>query len=256
MCCFRRRQEIELVTFSGMSDRWGFEEDDEWDVVDESAEPVSDGDDFLRGTDPDGIVTVAVTENAEVRSVMLTPDWKSAVDPRGLHSHVVAAMNAATMQALARQVERAGLSDSSSPGTGAPPATSDRLTEETPITKEDAMRLVDAATADLERFMSRASTIADAVISIESAGGHVMVSGRQRQVREVTIDADWAGRVRPTEIEAELLDVLRRFGAESDLGELAQGPRSPAITELQNLAADPHALVRRITRAHQGGGNP
>lgn len=239
-----------------MSDRWGFEEDDEWDLPDESVEPVSDGDDLLRGTDPDGVVTVAVTENAEVRTVTLAPDWKSAVDPRGLHSNVLAAMNAATMQALARQVEQVGLRDANSPGTDAPRVTSDRVIDETPITKEDAMRLVDAATADLAEFMSNASAIVDAVISVESAGGHVTVSGRQRYVQTVTIDVEWAGRVRHSEIESELLDVLSRFGAQSDLGELASGPRSSAITELQSLAADPQALVRRIARAHQGGGNP
>lgn len=238
-----------------MSDRWGFEEDDEWDVVNAPVEAGSEGEDLLRGMDSDEVVTVAVTENLNVRSVVLAPDWRSATDPRDLHSHVLAAMNAATMHVLARQVERVG-SGSFSPVTGAPPATSDQSTEETPITKEDAMRLVDAATSDLERFMSTVSAIADTVISVESAGGHVTVSGRKRQLREVTIEADWAARVRPTEIEAELLDVLHRFGAESDLGELARGPRSSAISELQSLAADPRALVRRIARAHRRGGDP
>ncbi len=79
-----------------MGGRWGFEEDDEWDIADESSDVVSDEDNFLRGTDSERIVTVAVTENVEVRSVMLAPEWKGLVDPRGLHFHVLAAMNAAT----------------------------------------------------------------------------------------------------------------------------------------------------------------
>ncbi len=235
-----------------MNIRWGFEEDDEWDDqnVDEST---TETDQPLTGQDRDGIVTVAVNDAAEVVSVSLARDWKSSVDPRGLHANVLAAMNAATMQALAKQVEQIDMTGQPSAGTGTPRATSERRQglDDTPITKEDAIRLVDAATADLERYLAQASAIIDASVTTTSAGGHVSVSGRQRQVLDVSIDVSWAGSVRYSEIESELLDALTGFSARSSLGELAQGPQSAAITELMTLASDPQALVRRIRQSHQ-----
>lgn len=114
-----------------MNIRWGFEEDDEWDGPN-ADEPTTEIDEPLIGHDRDGIVTVAVTDAAEVVSVSLARNWKDSVDPRALHTHVLAAINAATMRALAKQVEQIDMSGQSSAGTGTPPSTSERRGEKTP----------------------------------------------------------------------------------------------------------------------------
>lgn len=233
-----------------MNDRWGFEEADD-EVEPGSSGPgasIEDNDESLTGHDPAGVVTIAVTDAADVISVRLANDWKDTVDPRTLHSHVLDAMNAATMQALAKRAEQVDLDGGQDAGTSSPLATSQPPQEERPITKEDAMRLIDAVSADLDQFMRRASMITNQVITAESSGAHVSVSGKQRQVVNLTIDPAWASRVRNSEIESELTDALTSFTAKSSLGDLAQGPRSSAIDELMSLVADPRSMVRRINQ--------
>ncbi|MQA64094.1 MAG: hypothetical protein GEU86_22160 [Actinophytocola sp.] len=241
------------IASRGMNIRWGFEEDDEWDDPDGEGESTTESDESITGQDRDGIVTVAVNEAGDVVSVRLAGDWKNSVDPRALHTSVVDATNAATMHALAVQVEQVDMTGQPESGTGVQSSTSEysERGDSMPITKEDAMRLVDTASADLERYLTQASTIIDAPVTTTSAGGHVTVSGRQRQVLDVSIDTNWVGDVRYTEIESELLDALTGFSTQSSLGELAQGPQSAAITELMSLASDPQALVRRIRRARE-----
>lgn len=236
-----------------MNIKWGFEEGDEWE--DQNAEePPAEIDDSLTGRDPAGIVTVAVTDAGEYVSVKLTRDWKNSVDPRALNTSVLAAMNAATMRALAKQIEQIDMTGRTPEGTAGTPATSDPhqgLGPTSPLTKEDAIRLVDAATADLERYLRQASTIVDVPVTATSAGGHVTVSGRRRQVLDVSIDVNWAGSVRYSEIESELLDAVTGFSARSSLGELALGPQSAAIDELMALASDPQSLISKIRQAHE-----
>ena len=60
--------------------------------------------DRLVGQDPDQIISVTVSPNAAVLAVTVDRDWTRAVDPRGLHSNVLAAANAATM--VARSPDR------------------------------------------------------------------------------------------------------------------------------------------------------
>lgn len=87
--------------------RWGFEEAEDWEYNQpptQAEETVPDSD-RLTGQDPDGVVTVTVSPAAEILSVALDRNWTRAVDPHGLHSSVLAAANAATITALARQVE-------------------------------------------------------------------------------------------------------------------------------------------------------
>lgn len=110
---------------------------------------------------------------------------------------------------------------------------------------------MDAVTADLNQFMRQVSEVTDRVVTIDSAGGNVRISGRQRQVSEVTIDPQWANRARASEVEGELQDALSRFANESSPGELTQGPRSPALDELMHLVANPEAMMRRIKQARR-----
>ena len=88
-------------------EEWAFENEiDLWDDGESpppaEAEPEPDG---PTGRDGDSVVTVTVSPEGEVRKVELAEDWKSKVDPRGLHSTVLTAANAATIQALVRQTQ-------------------------------------------------------------------------------------------------------------------------------------------------------
>lgn len=212
-----------------MSDRWGFEEADDWEVQESQPQQVAEA---LVGQDADGLATVTVTPTADVVSVRLAGDWRQS---RGLSAAVVSAANAATMRALAWQVENP-------PPASAPVGTPD----ETPISAADALRLVDAVSADLAAFASRTAEIIDRPVVAESRGGHVRGSARGGQVVELTIDPGWTSAVRVSEVESELLDALKTLRVRSVPAELTGGPKSDAITELTALLADPNALLRRV----------
>jgi len=213
-----------------MNRNWGFEEED-----DPGDSPVDE--ELLTGADADGIVTVAVDDAADVRSVRLGDGWQGNEVRRGLGARVVEAMSAATARAMAKQAERI---DELVPAAATPPV------EQTPLTTEHVMRLLHEVTRDLSQFQQRLSTVVDESVTVASGGGHVTVSGRRRQVGDVAIDQDWLYGARAPEVESELRDALTSFCARSSLGELAGGPQSGAISELMALVADPGAMVRRI----------
>jgi DNA-binding protein YbaB len=208
-----------------VSDRWGFEEADDWEVEDPQPEKAVEA---VSGQDADGLVTVTVTPTAEVVSVRLAGAWRES---RRLAPAVVSAVNAATARALAWQVEN-------------PPAPVPRVkaaVDETPITAADALRLVEAVSADLAAFTRRT---ARAAVQAHSGGGHVRGTAEGGQVVEMAIDPGWASAARVSEVESELLDALRDLRSTSP--ELAGGPTSEAITELAALLADPTAMLRRV----------
>ncbi|KAA2261489.1 hypothetical protein F0L68_17075 [Solihabitans fulvus] len=220
--------------------RWGFEEADDEDYNARPATPSAEAAaDSIEGRDPDGVITVAVTPTADVVSVNLAAEWKTLVDPHGLHACVLAATNAATMQALAVQVEQ----QSSTPDTG--PTPSSRV-EEVPLSRADVMRLVDAVSADLARFSDQVSPIVDRTVAAESPGRHASGTAKQGRILSLVVDAHWAAGARNSEIEYELLNVLRQLHTRSSPGELASGPHSPAISELTALVSDPTAFLRRL----------
>ncbi|WP_290056070.1 YbaB/EbfC family nucleoid-associated protein [Amycolatopsis solani] len=118
-------------------EEWAFENEIElWDD-DESPPPVEDEPerDGPAGRDGDSVVTVTVSPAGEVQRVRLAEDWKTKVDPRGLHSSVLTAANAATIEALARRARDVEANPASRP-----PAAQD----ETPLTARDVFRLEDA----------------------------------------------------------------------------------------------------------------
>lgn len=231
-----------------MSDdrRWGFEEAEDWEYEDTRPSQRTDSSaaELVSGQDPDRVVTVTVTPTADVVSVRLAADWRRSVDPRALHESVRAAANAATMQALALQLEQRPTAPQGAPATEptAAPGTSDQ----TPITREDALRLMDAVSADLERFTRKLAATVDQPVTVESAGGHVRGSAQRGQVLELSIDPNWSSGARVTEIESELTDVLTKLRNRSVPPDLASGPQSPAIAELTALLNDPQALLRRV----------
>lgn len=218
---------------------WGFEEGDEWDEVPRSREqPPGTTAEELTGSDPDGAVTVVVGPDAAVLEVRVDPNWRHAVDPRALHHSVLAAANNATMRALAAQVEAGPVV---SPQPRVVPAA------ETPLTSGDIRRLLDAVAMELSVVTEQLAGVADRRITATSGGRHVSAAALRGQVVDVGVDANWAASARPREIEAELFDVLGTLRRDGDTGELAarlQG--GSAVAELNALASDPQALLRRI----------
>lgn len=232
-----------------MDRRWGFDEadDDEFDDLNSApVEPHVAPEELLTGADTDGIVEVSATDAGEFVSVGLAEEWRSSIEPRTLNEHVLAAANNATMRALGKQAENAEFGSVEDAGTDAGDEASNPSEDEPPITKDYAMRLLSKVSVDVDRFMGQVSEAANRVVSTESGGHHVVVSGVSRQLTEVWVDPEWANRARRSEIESELQDALAGFSAQSSLGELTQGPRSEAIDELMALVSNPGEMVRRI----------
>ena len=217
-----------------MERSWGFEEAED---VDEPAEPAAD--DVLSGTDAGGVVTVTVDDTAAVVAVRLGDSWQDATVRRGLGARVIEAMTAATAQVMAKQAERIG------EPTARVPASPD---QESPLTTAEVMRLMDTVSRDLDQFRQRLSAVADETVTATSGGGHVTVSGRGRQAGDVSIDQDWLYGARVSEVESELRDALTTFAGKSSPGELTQGPKSTAISELLALVSDPRTMVDRLRR--------
>jgi DNA-binding protein YbaB len=210
--------------------RWGFELDDERGGQ-VTARRRAAGEQ-LTGQDRDEVVTITVTDTADVVSVELAAGWKRSVDPRMLQHHVIEAVNAATARAMAARAE-----------SGTRPRPRTETVDHGPLTRYDLMRLIDAATSDIGRMRQHTARLTQEVTH-ESRGGHVRVTGAGRQVRAVAMDTNWARRVRHSEIAGELTDALKAFGARAlrpdDL------PRSTAIDELNALVADPARTLRRL----------
>lgn len=224
--------------------RWGFEEADDWEYQQLSGsrppDPVEEPAETLVGQDPDGVIAVVVSPDAEVVGVRLSPEWRSSVDPRGLHSNVLVAANTATMRALAFNVERI---DSTAAVAPAEPSAD---LDQSPLTTKDVQRLLAAVSAELDQFAERMSAVVDHPVQAQSGGGHVQGSARRGQVLSLDVDAGWAGQAPHTEIENELLEVLRGLRDSSAPRQLADGPSGSAISELMDMAADPQRLLRRL----------
>jgi hypothetical protein len=231
--------------FEQADDRWGFEEADDYEYQELTGPPTSapteEPEETLVGNDPDRVVDVVVSTQAEVIAVRLSPHWRRSIDPRGLHSSVVAAANAATMRALARNAENNAENIDT-----APPAEPVDGADESPLSTQDVQRLLDGVSVELGRFTERLSEIVDHPVQVQSSGQHVQGSGQRGQVLHLDIDAGWAARARYTEIESELLEVLRGLHESSTPRELAAGPTGSAISELMDLGRDPQRLMRRL----------
>ncbi|GAA1030183.1 MULTISPECIES: hypothetical protein [Amycolatopsis] len=224
--------------------RWGFEEAEDWEYEQSARaeEPVPD-EDRLVGRDPDRIISVTVSPGAEVLAVAVDRDWTRAVDPRGLHSSVVAAANAATMAALARQVEDVQRNPPAPPDFG---GSQSRSADESPLSPDDMLRLVDAATSEMNRFTEQAAAVVDRRLTAESAGGHLSGAAINGQVVDISIDPTWAGSVRSTEIASEIKDVLQQLHVATTPPEIINGPQGSAIAEIMGMLYDPQRLSRRV----------
>lgn len=238
-----------LLTSAAVSeDRWILN-DEHWEQIqhdDQRAPDTADAHaEILSGRDDAGVVTVDVTPDGDVVAVHVVSGWKGTVEPTSLNEAVLAAANAATAEVLSTKME--GFDpEAETTGSTARSGPADPGADESRITADDAMRLLDAVTADLGDFMRRFSAVADQPARVESSGGHVTVTGQRGQITSVEIDAQWAGSARDSEIESEVTETLKTVNEKSALGELANGPRSRNIDELKALASDPQALMRRV----------
>ncbi|MBB5858055.1 YbaB/EbfC family nucleoid-associated protein [Amycolatopsis umgeniensis] len=226
-------------------ERWAFEaelEQDDDPPRSSAIEPVPE-EDRISGQDQDGVVTVVVSPNADVLSVVLEQEWKQSVDPRGLHRAVAGAANAATIAALGRQVDDVAGNPPAMPTFGATPASA---ADESRLSTQDMLRLVEAATAELAKFTQRAATVVNRRITVESGGGHVRGEMTNGQIVAMEIDPSWLAQVRTGEIESEILDVLRQLRKASTPPGLADGPQGPAIAEIMGMLFDPHRMARRV----------
>ncbi|QKV76330.1 hypothetical protein [Amycolatopsis sp. Hca4] len=144
-------------------EEWAFEaETDLWD--DGERPPPAADEPEPDGRDGDAVVTVTVAPDGEVRQVRLAEDWKSKVDPRGLHSNVLTAANAATIETLAQRAREVQEN---------PPPRPPSEADETPLTAQDVLRLEDAVRGELEQYSARLSSAGTGIVSAESSGGHV-----------------------------------------------------------------------------------
>lgn len=230
--------------------RWGFEEAEDWERDDQpgQTDPAAQPEETLVGQDAHRVIEVVVSQGADVVAVRLAPSWRQMVDPRALHTSVLSAANAATMAALARSVEQVDLM----PGP-APPE--EPAADESALTGQDVGRLLDAVDAELRQFIRQLSAVVDQPAEVSSSGGHVHGSAQRGQVLALELDSTWASRARHTEIEAELVEVLRGLHYASTPRELAVGPSGTAISELMGLAADPRRLMRRLGMPAEGESN-
>lgn len=219
---------------------WGFEEDDGYGDV--PGRPAGADVDQVEGTDEDHVVTVVADLAGQALAVRLAPAWAEH-DPTSLPQRVVTAANAATTAALARQLETPAEPEPEPPAVieGAGPGGGDPF-----AAINDVLRLMDEVSADLDSFQRRLAAATTGVTSADSSGRHVTVGIRDGQVIDVSIDPRWAAAVRSSEVESELLDALQRVQRMASPGELAHGPRSAAITELNNLVRNPQAMLRQL----------
>lgn len=224
--------------------RWGFEglDDSEYAEITGRRPPQPRvAEETVSGQDADRVVTVHVTHTADIASVDVATGWQHTVAPHELGSRVSAAANAATAAAMIARMHEIDERP--------PPAAADHDPQRTPLTRQDVTRLLDAAATDLAHFVRRAGEVADRRASAESAGRHVSGTAQRGHVLEVSVDAGWVARSRTSEIELELEDVLRQLRRRSTPpGELAHGPQSSAVAELNALGADPAALLDRLRR--------
>ncbi|MEU7784356.1 hypothetical protein [Amycolatopsis sp. NPDC049159] len=219
-------------------EEWAFEA--EIDLWDDGEAPATSREDDPEpadptGRDPDSAVTVTVSAEGAVRQVRLASGWKSKVDPRGLHSSVLTAANAATLDALVRQTRNAQEN---------PPSSRRGDADETPLTVQDILRLGDAVMAEVDELSARLA-LADRQVTTTSSGGHVTGTAQSGHYLSLDIDPTWASMARNAEIEAELAEVLRSLHRDSVPD--GTGPEvGRATAELLGLVHDPARLIRRI----------
>ena len=235
--------------------RLGFDGDD-GDYVPprrRSPKPLADDpveDDGVSRTDPAGLVTVRVDTTGVVKSVKLTHQWQRGVAPQALHQNVLLAANAAIMAALTQE----GASTAPLPWAASPGATTARAeAKPQPRSPQDrvagsaeVVRLVNTALGDLAQFDQKLDAARAHPASVQSSDQHVRVTADNVRILGVSIDPGWVASTRDVEIESELVDALVQAQSQASLGNLGQGPQSPAISAMIGLVSNPAELLRRL----------
>jgi hypothetical protein len=201
-------------------------------------------------TDPAGLVTVRVDTAGAVKSVKLTYEWQRSVAPQALHQNVLLAANAAIMAALAQE----GASTARLPWAATTGATAARAdTQLGPRSPQDriagsaeVVQLVNTVVGELAQFDQKLDAARAQPASVQSRGQHVRVAADNVRIIGVLIDPGWLASTRDPEIESELVDALVQAQSQASLGSLAEGPQSPAISEMMSLVSNPAELLRRL----------
>ncbi len=175
------------------------------------------------------IVEVRVDDAGDVEGVTLAADWAARLDPHRLGAEVLAAMNAAAADVLARGVDA---TEPAPPRDDAPPWTGS-LAELTAAARDDVTRYTAALQAARQR-----------VVEATSPPGHVTARAQGGWIVAVDVDVAWARTARRPAVEAELTDALRAARAQAWPAVLRHGPCAPATRALQALSADPERLLR------------
>ncbi|MGW5724257.1 hypothetical protein ACWEVP_49410 [Amycolatopsis sp. NPDC003865] len=221
-------------------EEWAFENEiDLWD--DDEGQPQVEAErepDGPTGRDADAVVTVTVSPDGEIQQVRLAGDWKSKVDPRGLHANVLAAANAATIEALGRRAREVREN---------PPQRPRGNADETPLNARDVLRLSDAVRAEVDGVSARLALI-DRPVDATSSGGHVTGTAQSGRFVSLDVDSTWASAARNAEIEAELTEVLKSLH-HSSVPDGTTRQVGKATAELLSLIHDPDRLIRRVRLA-------
>lgn len=240
-------------------ERWRFlqfEDDDDPPARRPRAGTEEAGGGAFTGTDAEDVVTVVVDASGTVQRVRLAPQWRNEVDPTALQRNVLAAVNAATLAALSGTLD--DLQNPSPPDVAVPEAPVERLPAPCdPLLEVRKMiELMDTVNVDLGGFEQRLGAIPTDGASVESSGRHVVVTGRNGRIVDVSVDPRWAAAARSSEIETELTGVFQAMQDQTSPGELVSGPHSAAISELNRLVAQPDLLLRRLGLTGPHGTNP
>jgi DNA-binding protein YbaB len=211
-------------------------------------EPVDE--DGVSRKDPAGLVTVRVDAAGGVKSVKLADQWQRSVAPQALHVNVLQAANAAIMAALAQEGSNTAplpwAATTHAPVARAEAKPQPRSPQDRFAGSVEVVRLVNTVVAELAQFDQKLGAARAHPASVQSRGQHVRVAADNVRILGVSIDPGWLGSTRDPEIESELVDALVQAQSQASLGSLAQGPQSPAISEMMSLVSNPAELLRRL----------
>jgi DNA-binding protein YbaB len=201
------------------------------------------------------LVTVTVDAAGGIKSVKLTHQWQHSVAPEALHQNVLLAANAAIMAALAQVDVNAQAAfpwavptqaEAIRPAGQPVPQREPRSPQDRITASAEVVRLVDTVVAELAQFDQKLSAARERPASVQSNGQHVRVTADNIRILGVSIDPAWLTSTRNPDIERELVDALVQAQHQASLGSLAQGPQSPATSELMRLVSNPAELLRRL----------
>lgn len=221
--------------------RFGYDDDDDEDAdTPGAAVPAQPA--RADAPEPHELIAVQVSERGDVLGVRLNPLWTRAADPFELAARVTDEVNAAIDRSFVAAVGAVDPNTIELPAAFRPDP---RYESDQELTDDDMFRLFDEVMADVSRFAETATAMA-APATAASAGGHVSVTAQQGRVASMTIHPRWSSVVRSSEVDAELLDALRKVPLAAAAAPSPADLHSPALTELVTLVSNPRSFLPRL----------